>query len=104
MKKGLLKLNWSGQLELKPSLLCGKSILTPDYLYGVTAGRHRGRASGLPFAIVCTGMESPALLQKLHRRKYQYTLIDIEINDKGNFMSSKKPSPIGERLHSGLYR
>jgi predicted transcriptional regulator len=32
--------------------------------------------SGLAFAIVCTGTESPALLQKLNDENIKYTQID----------------------------
>ncbi len=76
LKKGLLNINLVGAIGIEAIVALRQIDIEPDYLYGVTPAAIEAARSGLAFAIVCTGTESPALLQKLNEENIKYTLID----------------------------
>ncbi len=76
LKKGLLNINLVGAIGIEAIVALRQIDIEPDYLYGVTPAAIDAARSGLSFAIVCTGTESPALLQKLNEENIKYTLID----------------------------
>jgi putative transcriptional regulator len=76
LKKGLLSANLIGAIGIEAIVSLRQIGIKPDYLYGVTQAAIEAARSGLAFAIVCTGAESPALLQKLNDENIKYTQID----------------------------
>ena len=50
--------------------------IEPNYLYGVAQAAIEAARSGLPFYVVCTGSEVPAVQQKLISENIKYTRID----------------------------
>jgi putative transcriptional regulator len=76
LKQGLSGANLIGAIGIEAIVSLRQSGIEPDYLYGVTRAAIEAARSGLAFAIVCTGTESPALLQKLNDENIKYTQID----------------------------
>jgi putative transcriptional regulator len=76
LKKGLLGANLIGAIGIEAIVSLQQIGIEPDYLYGVTQAAIEAVRSGLAFAIVCTGTESPALLQKLNDENIKYTQIN----------------------------
>jgi len=76
MKKGLVQGKLIGAVGIEAIVALRQLGTTPDYLYGVPQAAIEAARSGLPFVIVCTGSESPALLQRLTEENLKYTLID----------------------------
>jgi predicted transcriptional regulator len=76
LKKGLSGANLIGAIGIEAIVSLQQIGIEPNYLYGVTQAAIEAARSGLAFAIVCTGTESPALLQKLNDENIKYTQID----------------------------
>ena len=76
MKKGLMGTNLIGAIGIEAIVSLRNVGIEPNFLYGVTQAAIEAARSGLAFIIVCTGTESPALLQKLNEENIKYTLID----------------------------
>ncbi|MCX6003814.1 MAG: winged helix-turn-helix transcriptional regulator [Chloroflexi bacterium] len=76
MKKGLAKANLIGAIGVEAIVALRQSGIEPGYLYGVAQAAIEVARSGLPFTIVCTSNESPALLQRLNEENLKYTLVD----------------------------
>ena len=76
LKKGLMSANLIGAIGIEAIVSLRQIGIEPDYLYGVPQAAIEAARSGLPFVIVCTGSESPALLQRLNEENIKYTLID----------------------------
>ena len=76
MEKGLVKDSLIGAMGVEAIAALRQIGIEPDYLYGVPQAAIEATHSGLPFVIVCSSSESPALLQRLNEENLKYTLID----------------------------
>jgi len=78
IKKCQGKANFIGAIGIEAIVALRKVGIEPGYLYGVTQAAMEAARSGLPFVIVCTSTESPALLQRLNEENLQYNMIDTK--------------------------
>jgi putative transcriptional regulator len=76
LEKGLVEANLIGAIGIESIVALRQIGIEPDYLFGVPQAAIEAARSGLPFVIVCSSSESPALLQRLNEENLKYTLID----------------------------
>lgn len=78
LKKELRGITFIGAIGIE-AIVALKIISTkPDYIYGVPQAAIEAARSGLPFTIICTSSESPALLKNLNNEDLSYTVIDLK--------------------------
>ena len=77
LKKRLVQGGLIGVIGIEAIVALKQDNIEPDYVYGVAQAAIEAARSGLSFVIVCTGSESPALLQRINEENMKYTVIDI---------------------------
>jgi putative transcriptional regulator len=76
LKKGLAKGKLTGAIGIEAIVTLRRTGIEPNYLYGVAQAAIEAARSGLPFYVICTGSEVPAVQQKLISENIKYTRID----------------------------